>query len=230
MEERGRESGDYVQVYVWDWQTRLLHWINASLVLTLIVLALGAEWLEGLGVAEEAIESVELLHAYLGHVLIVTFALRIIWGFAGNEYARWSDIIPYRIRNWKEMWGNIRWILGGFRGVPPVSFGHNPFASLFYCALFLVLISQAISGLVLSGEEFGMFPGSLLAGGAVAGEGEESELAGAFEELHEFGHWFIIFFVFAHIFGLLIHELGERRGLLSSMVHGRKFYRKDELD
>ncbi|MBI5599565.1 MAG: hypothetical protein HY890_07480 [Deltaproteobacteria bacterium] len=72
----------------------------------------------------------------------------------------------------------------------------------------------------------------MLAGQAVSGlvltAGEEGGLTEAFEEIHEFGLWFIIFHIAARLTGLVLHEIGERRGLLSSMVHGRKYYRGGE--
>ena len=49
------------------------------------------------------------------------------------------------------------------------------------------------------------------------------------EELHELGLWFMLFFIAAHLAGLVLHEIGERRGLFSSMINGRKYYGKDEL-
>ena len=55
-------------------------------------------------------------------------------------------------------------------------------------------------------------------------EGEETIL----EELHEFGYWFIMFFVLAHVFAVFVHELVEPRGLISAMVHGRKTFTKEE--
>ncbi len=245
MKRNGETAEELVEVYVWDRPTRILHWMNAILVLTLLFLAVGFELMEELGVPKEARESLKELHAYVGLFFVVTLSLRIIWGFAGNRYARWSDVIPWGAARWRDIWGNIRWLLSGLRGAPPVAVGHNPLASLFYCALFVVLIGQAVTGLVLAGEHFDMLPGRLLAavlrGGITGyayahevehvGDGtEESALVEGLEELHEFGFYFIIFFIAAHLAGLVLHEIGERRGLLSSMITGRKYFRRDELD
>ena len=43
------------------------------------------------------------------------------------------------------------------------------------------------------------------------------------------GGAFIIFFVLAHFAALGAHDAAERRGLVSSMINGRKFFSEDEL-
>ncbi len=111
----------------------------------------------------------EELHAYVGRILAVTFILRVVWGFAGNKYARFSDMIPYTGERWLSIWANIKWYLGGCRAEPPVSMGHNPLASLFYLAFFFVLALQAVTGILLAGVEFDIFPGSLITGGLGVG-------------------------------------------------------------
>ncbi len=234
-----KERRGLVEVKVWDWQLRLLHWAMALLVITLLLLTVGYEWLEDMGVEEEGLEAIHKIHAYIGHILAVVFILRVAWGFVGNRYARWSDMIGLR---WSDIWGHIRWILGGLKGVPPVSIGHNPLASLFYIPLFVVLTTQVISGLILAGEEFKMFPGNLIVenrvvthtGEAMAHDGKEEEeeegMEEFLEEIHEFGFYFIIFYLVAHLTGLVLHEIGERRGLFSSMINGRKYYHEDELE
>lgn len=223
MDDRER-----VLVDVWDWPTRVLHWLNAIIVLTLIVLILGAEWMEELGVARELRRPVKEWHAYLGHVFLVTLALRIIWGFIGNKYARWSDILPLKSWQWQAIGHNIKWYLSGFKGRAAKAIGHDPLAALFYTVLFIVLISQAFTGILLSGAEFNTFPGTLFTGGM--GEGALEELEEVLEELHEAGFLFIIFFIAAHLAGLIAHELKEKTGLLTSMVNGKKCLRREDVD
>jgi len=224
MEQMGRKNNEMVSIKVWDAPTRLLHWTNALLVLALLLLAVGFEVGEDFGVSESLEEGMEYAHAYIGHILVVTVFLRVVWAFVGNEYARWSDIIPYRAKDWSSIWGNIRWMLGGLRGKPPVSIGHNPLASLFYIAVFFVIVGQLVTGVYMAGEEFEMIPGSLL-----ITSGTSEALMEAMEEFHEFGFGFIIFFVAAHMAGLAVHMIGEKKNLVRSMITGRKTFKKDEL-
>ncbi|MBI5286963.1 MAG: cytochrome b/b6 domain-containing protein [Deltaproteobacteria bacterium] len=221
MKDNERE---FMLVSVWDWQTRVLHWTNAILIMTLALLALSAEGMEWPGVEREVRRQIKEIHAYMGYILVFTLTVRIIWGFIGNEYARWIDIIPHKKERWQAIWGNIKWYLRGFKGSLPLSIGHNPLASLFYIALFIVLLGQVLTGLALAGVEFGMFPGSLLTVGF-----DEELIEEVAEDVHEFGLWFILFFIVAHLTGLVVHEIGEKAGLLSSMIHGRKYIPKERL-
>lgn len=207
---------------VWDWQIRVLHWINAMLVITMVLLILGKEGMEIIGVEKSLRVPVKRLHAYIGHIFIMTFMLRIIWGFLGNTYARWSDILPCKKENWVSIRTNIKWYLSGFKGNPARVIGHDPLASLFYIALFVVLIEQALTGVLLSGLEFKTFPGVLITGGL--GEASAKGFKHAIGGVHEFGVLFIIFFLAAHLTGLAVHELKEKTGLFSSMIHGKKYF------
>ncbi|MDH4226238.1 MAG: cytochrome b/b6 domain-containing protein [Deltaproteobacteria bacterium] len=257
MNDIVRKEG-LTEVKVWDWPLRVLHWTNAGLIIFLILSMVGYEILEELGAGKAIRKPIKEIHAYVGHVLAVTLILRIIWGFVGNKYAQWSDIIPYKKERWINAFKNLGWVFGGLKGKPPVEKGHNSLASMLYVPLFAVLIMQVFSGVILSGEEFGTFPGSVLAGksvetgvayadddekhekangaaavegeGAKHGHGEESPLVEAMEEVHEVGYGFLLFFIAAHLAGLILHEIGERRGLLSSMISGSKYYEKDEVN
>ncbi|MBI4950236.1 MAG: cytochrome b/b6 domain-containing protein [Deltaproteobacteria bacterium] len=221
----GGEDKERFMVDAWDWQTRVLHWINALLVITLALLMLGKEGMELLGVEKPLRRPLNFAHAYVGFAFIATFTLRVIWAFAGNRYARWADIVPVRRDQWEGIVRGIRWYLGGFKGRAARAVGHDPLASIFYCLLFVALASQCVTGLVLSGAELKAGPLS----GLFSGMGEEAveAAAGALEEVHEAGFLYIVFFIFAHLVGLVVHEVSEKTGLFSSMIHGKKYFPKE---
>lgn len=221
---RGSER---VLVDVWDAPTRALHWINAGLVITLILLIIGKEGMEALNVDEDTLDAVAVLHAAVGHVFILTFFLRIVWGFLGNRYARWLDIIPYNGERWRDIATGVKWYMSFFKRRPAVVRGHDPLASLFYIALFLVLISQIVTGVLLSGTEFNFPLGSLFV--SSMSDTAKDALADALGGVHEAGAWFVMFFIAAHLFGMVVHEIKERTGLFSSMIHGKKYMSKDDM-
>ncbi|MBI5588380.1 MAG: cytochrome b/b6 domain-containing protein [Deltaproteobacteria bacterium] len=210
-----------VIVDVWDWPIRVLHWVNMSLIFTLALLVLGNLGMEYLGVGEDTRDQVAKLHATVGYVFIGTFSLRLLWGFVGNKYASWRDIIPCKKEQREAIAHNIKWYLSGFRGKAAKVVGHDPLASIFYMALFIVLLSQAATGLLLSGTEFKMFPGTLFVGSL--SESASETIAKSLKEVHELGFWFIVFFICAHLGGLVVHEVKEKTGLFSSMIHGKKY-------
>lgn len=226
------EAGDYVAVAVWDIPTRVLHWLNAVTVISLVLLILMMEGMESLGLSEDAEELLQdqltLLHAYAGYFLTVTYSCRIIWGFIGNRHARFSDMISFKREHWAAIGANIKWYLSGFRGHPPVSIGHNPLASLLYLPLFIVLGVQVLTGITLAGLEYDVFPGTVIKN--IWGIEGVDAFGDAAEEIHEFGYGFILFFFFCHMGGLVLHELGERSGLLSAMIHGRKYFSRDRIE
>ncbi len=163
------KEGDRVIIKVWDVPTRLLHWVNAALIIALILLILGNVGMESLGVGKLLRAPVKQLHAYVGHLFIITFFLRILWGFAGNTYARWGDIRPFSKEARAGIIANIRWYLGGCRSRAGSYIGHDPLAALFYTGLVFVLCSMIITGLLMSGLEFNLFPGSVVVG-ALSGQ------------------------------------------------------------
>lgn len=229
MEEPIKANELFEAVPVWDIPTRVLHWLNALAILSLALFALTMWSVESLAlpddITEKLIGLLKGIHTYAGYSLSVTFTLRLTWAFIGNKYARFSDMISFKKEYWTAIVGNLKWYFSGFKGHPPLAMGHNPLASLFYLPLFAVLTMQVISGIILAGLEYDQFPGTVLKSAfGVAGASKWGETA---DGVHIFGLYFIGFFFCAHMVGLVVHEIGERSGLLSSMIHGRKYLEKD---
>lgn len=212
------------QVKVWDWQLRVIHWGLALSAITLAILAIFGETAEDLGMPEKGVDALMKIHAYVGYSLALFLVLRIIWGFIGNQYARWGDIFPYTKAHWEGIKTNVKWYLSGFRGAPLDAIGHDPVASLLYMVLFVVLISQIVTGLTLSGLAFDLFPGSAFVGGM--GEDARESLEHSLNEIHEFGQWFIFFYLALHLTGGILHDVKGKTGLFSSMISGVKYLRK----
>ena len=67
------------RVLVWDAPVRVFHW--------LMVLCFAGAWLT----AES--ERQRLLHVTFGYGMVVLVAFRILWGFIGSRYARFSEFV-----------------------------------------------------------------------------------------------------------------------------------------
>ncbi|MBM2838274.1 MAG: cytochrome, partial [Deltaproteobacteria bacterium] len=115
MDEQIKADVVYEAVPVWDIPTRVLHWLKALTVIILVALALTMWEVESLGLNDEAAEMLMAMlkkkHTYFGYFLAVIYTLRVIWGFAGNRYARFSDLISFKREYWKAIESNLKWYL-----------------------------------------------------------------------------------------------------------------------
>ena len=94
----------FAPIRVWDLPTRLFHWGLVALVIAMV-------WTGWQGKLD--------LHMSLGQVVLSLVLFRLIWGFAGNRYARFTDFVAGPM-------AGLRY-LGTLFGRPgPKYIGHNP--------------------------------------------------------------------------------------------------------
>ena len=162
--------------YVWDRAVRWFHWINVIAVLGLIAVGTVILNATSLGVSNEGKVDLKILHAWIGYAFALNLIWRIIWGFIGSPYARWSAILP----GGKGYRGQLsEWIRGAKAGEPPAYKGHNPAARLMLALLFFVLAAQMVTGLVLAGTDLYFPPfGHEFAEWATAAGEDHSKLEG----------------------------------------------------
>src|SRR5690606_10525362 len=89
-------------------------------------------------------------HVWFGYVFAANLGWRVAWAFFGNRQARWSAIFPFRAG-----YGNAfrTYVRGLIRGDGQPHLGHNPLARLMVSLLILLLVAQAVTGLVLAGTD-----------------------------------------------------------------------------
>lgn len=109
---------------VWDFPTRLYHWIQALLFAGLAFS----------GLTEQG------PHVYLGLTLFTLLTWRLLWGFIGSETSRFSQFIhsPKTV---------LLYLKGEYKESP----GHNPAGGYMVVTLVAALLIQCLSGLALSG-------------------------------------------------------------------------------
>lgn len=213
----------YRRVAVWPWPLRVMHWVNAVSVLILLPLGLLILAGEGLfNIPEDGIDRVVAMHASVGLVFASGALARIIYLFTGPAHAAWRDVVPHTRRQMRLALATLQNYLSGMRGRPPLYLSHNPLAGVFDTVLFFVFVTQAASGMTMS-----------LGHAGIAFAHEAAPRAGGppewLEMVHLAGASYIAFFVLAHLAALVAHDLRERRGLISSMVSGEKFFTEDEV-
>ena len=180
-------------VKVWDPLVRIFHW---SLVSAFFI----AYFTE---------DDFLTLHVYAGYLIGGLLAFRLIWGFIGSRYARFSNFVKLP----EEVWAYIKSILTTH---PKRYLGHNPAGGAMVIALLFSLVMVTVSGIVLYGIEESAGP--LAASLSGAGEVWEDIAEG----LHEFFANATLALVFFHVLGVLMASLQHKENLVKAMVDGSK--------
>ncbi len=225
----GTQLPTFHRVYVWEFPVRLYHWVNAICVLVLIVTGYIIGNPTRIAYADEAYQqywfgTVRFAHFVTGFVFFFNFLARIYWGFVGNRYSRWTNFIPHRASQFREVFETLRIDIFQTKGVGELAVGHNALAGFVYFLSFLVFLFQAFTGFALyssmsSSRIAHLFNWVIpLMGGDFA-----------VRQWHHAMMWFFIIFTLIHVYLVFYHDYVEGRGTTSSMVGGWKFEREDWL-
>jgi cytochrome b len=180
------------EIKVWDIFVRVFHW---SLVATFTVAYL----------TEDEFLS---LHVFAGYAVAGLIALRLLWGFVGTRYARFSDFV-YRTAEVKAFLRDTVQ-LRARRYI-----GHNPAGGAMILLMLAGLVLTSITGAALYGIEESAGPLAML--------GQSHALPeGPMEELHEFFANLTLLMVAVHVAGVLVESLIHHENLVKSMLTGVK--------
>ena len=113
------------RILVWDWPTRIGHWLMASSFLVAYLTGDSETW--------------RLVHVFAGGTLAGLVAFRVLWGLIGTRHARFSDFLHAPSAAW-------RYLSGLLRGKAPHYAGHNPAGGYAIFALLLLGALAAVSG------------------------------------------------------------------------------------
>ncbi len=182
-------------VKVWDVPVRVFHW---TLVLGFAAAYLTAEFHYG------------DIHALIGYALCVLLVARVVWGFYGSQYARFSSFIfspAETIAYMRSMFGKH-----------PIKhyYGHNPAGALMVFSLLALLTLIFVTGLVTEGviDFDGPFAGMALA--------VNDETAYAFRKVHELLIDVGLVLVALHLMGVVGGSIQHKENLVRAMITGRK--------
>jgi len=247
MNSKNISSNTLKEYPVWDHTTRWFHWINVLAVIGLIGVGLVILYAKTLGVSTDGKILLKTIHVYIGYVFCLNLAWRIIWAFIGNKYARWKAILPYE----KGFFTALREYKTGFSaGNFQYYKGHNPAAKVMITLLFIALITQAITGLVLAGTDIYYPPFGQTIKEWVVEDVNKIELLKAYSKeninkekyaemrdfrkpfitIHLYCFYILLIFIVLHISAIVITEIRERSGLISAMFTGRKVFPKKPVD
>lgn len=232
---------------VWDVPTRCFHWINVLCVLTLAGIGLVILNAGALEISNAGKILLKTLHVWVGYVFALNIAVRLVWGFLGNHHARWRQMLP----GGKGYYGRLHSYSASFAsGRPQLYLGHNPVGRIAVAGLLLVMIVQALTGLLLAGTDiyfppFGSWIAQWIAATGVdpatlvpyspemydkASYEDMRSLREPFAFVHLYGFYLLALGIVIHICGVVITELREDGGLTSAMISGRKVMRGTPVD
>lgn len=168
---------------VYDLPLRFFHWLFALLFITAFIIANTAD--------DDS--SLFSYHMLAGLSLLFMLVLRLIWGFIGSTYARFSS---FRL-NTSELLGYFR---DSFMGNVKRYLSHNPASSYAAILMFVFTAGLGVTGILMA-------------------TGNSSEFH---EEAHEVMANLFLATVVLHILGLIIHHFRHKDALWSSMLDGKK--------
>jgi cytochrome b len=121
------------RVLIWDLPTRIFHWL----------LTIGFFISAAISVMADEDSSLFSGHMILGIVLVVMVLLRIVWGFVGTRYARFTSFLfsPMAL---------MRYGFGALSGTEARSIGHNAGSSYAIYTMLGLVIAAAVTGLMIS--------------------------------------------------------------------------------
>jgi len=174
-------------IKLWDAPLRLFHWLFAGTVIAAVVTG----WVGG---------NLMPWHGRLGLLVLGLLVFRLVWGFVGSTYARWSRIFAATV-------GVKDYLQGNWREA-----GHNPLGAFSVLAMLLLVSFQVTSGLMATDDI--AFQGPLYA--LVS-----SETGSALSGLHRQAKWLLLVLIGMHIGAIIYYTLVMRRPLVRAMIAGR---------
>ncbi|MDR3214306.1 MAG: cytochrome b/b6 domain-containing protein [Azoarcus sp.] len=174
------------RVKVWDAPTRLFHWLLVTLVATAFATGfVGGNWIEW--------------HGRAGLAIVGLLVFRIVWGFVGSTYARFTQFVPGPARV-------LAYLRGQWHGL-----GHNPLGAFSVLGLLALTAFQVGSGLVA--DDNISFTGPLKA--LVS-----QDTADWFTGLHRFNVWLLGGLVGLHVASIVFYAVIKKHYLLPPMFSG----------
>jgi cytochrome b len=171
------QSGRVNQIYVWDLFVRVFHW---TLVVSVFLNYFYTE-------------SGEKPHEVIGYVAAGFVVARLIWGFVGSPYARFSK--------WFASPRTVYLYLKNFR-TREIYISHNPIAGWMMIFLMFCVLSLGVTGFMLWSDTF-------------FGEAWV-------QETHDWIADIMMGGVALHVMGALYESYHEKRNLVAGMIHGYK--------
>jgi cytochrome b len=173
---------------VWDLPLRAFHWLLVlAVLLSFVTVKIGGNAMEW--------------HARLGYFVLALLLFRLIWGFVGSHYARFSNFIR-----------GPRLLIDYLKH-PQQTPGHSPLGALSVVVLLSLFSFQVIAGLFASDEI--AFDGPLV-------KHVSSAWVELMTSLHRLNEPILLILVLVHIGAIVYYKKIKKHDLIQPMITGDK--------
>lgn len=174
------------KIRVWDLPTRLFHWtLVVCVVGAFISVKLGGLWMDW--------------HMRLGLCTLGLIVFRLIWGFTGPHYARFTQFV-----------GGPRSVWRYIKAKSNHTAGHNPLGAYSVMLLLACFGFQAVSGLFANDDVLSSGPLAFLS----------EDWSSVLTRLHKLNQWLMIALVAVHVLAILWYRYARHKDLVGPMIHG----------
>lgn len=202
------------KLLVWDLPLRLFHWLFAlSLMLLWLTAELGVDYRQ--------------YHFYLGYFVLFLLIFRVIWGFIGTRYARFSEFFPTFKKIYSYNKKEINQLVSqeklkasankdtkhGNELSHSEPLGHNPLGAIMVFVMLLLALMQATSGLFISDDI--LFDGPYF--GVLS-----STWQSVANNVHHYAFNGLLAAIAMHISAIIYHEKCKKHPLVIPMINGKK--------
>jgi cytochrome b len=167
------------KVWVWDLSVRMGHWLLAICFATAYATGESESW--------------RLWHVYSGSGVLAIVCFRVLWGFIGTPYARFSDFVRHPSHA-------VRYLKNLTARKPEHYVGHNPAGGLAVIALLGLSATTAVIGWVIY-------------------QGSPPRWL---EEAHELVANLTLVLVVVHIAAVIVSSKLHQENLIKTMITGSK--------
>ncbi len=180
-------------VKVWDLPVRLFHWALVALFAFMFFSGkMKGNWMEW--------------HMYSGYTILALVLFRVLWGFAGSTFARFSSFLAgprASIAFMKKLLSNS----------PAHVAGHNPVGGWMVLAMLIALLVQAGTGLCSNDD--------------ISIEGPlykfvSKELSDRLTTIHYYNTYVLLSLAAVHIAAVVFHVFVKKENLVAAMFTGVK--------
>ncbi len=230
-----------IKTFVWSRKIRLFHWINVLTILLLIMLGSTIYFGGDLGLSTEGKVLLKTLHVLTGYVFALNLLIRIIIGFIGKGYERWSQTLPFTTA-FKQEIAQLK------QDKNTVFTGRSPIGKLMIAVLFVFMTIQMVSGLVLAGTDIYYPPFGQYFAKSVALDKTNIEVIkpyskenidekaykamrefrSPFIDIHKKAFYLLLLLIPLHIAAVILLERKQKASIVSAMIHGYKYLPKKQ--